>query len=409
MGTLSSTLHKMQTECDTENTRLIGHHDLDGSGDGMQIVKNGSYAYVAHVGMSKMALSILDVSDPCNPRLVRQIPHPPNTYNHKVQIVGNTLIQNCEHISYIPRTGPEEPVTRLKVYNLDDPTDPKPVGFYPVGMPGVHRIWYREAPYAHIAAAVPGAQSRGSRGYHIVDLSDPAKPKMAGCWWLPGTKKDDPNPWETLDPVHNHLMVHGAIPHGNRAFVSCTDAGMAILDISDLSSPRFISRINWSPPYGGYSHTSLPLPGRGLLIEVCECLTGGQEKNGDKRMWVMDIREERQPVIISSFPEPKPPKNSAWQSFHDRPLRFGPHNIHENYPNGFQSEELIFSTWFNAGMRIIDISDPDRPTEVGHFVPPTPPGEEAPQVNDVYVDTDNLIYLTERRSGGMYIVEQTSG
>jgi hypothetical protein len=58
-------------------------------------------------------------------------------------------------------------------------------------------------------------------------------------------------------------------------------------------------------------------------------------------------------------------------------------------------------------MRITDISDPDRPIEAGHFLPPPPPGEEAPEINDLFVDADKLIYLTDRRRGGMYIVEYT--
>jgi hypothetical protein len=64
MQTRGDPLKKISAECDTRNTRLVGHHDLDGSGDGMQIIKYGQFAYVAHVGKSKMALSILDVSDP---------------------------------------------------------------------------------------------------------------------------------------------------------------------------------------------------------------------------------------------------------------------------------------------------------------------------------------------------------
>jgi hypothetical protein len=42
-------------------------------------------------------------------------------------------------------------------------------------------------------------------------------------------------------------------------------------------------------------------------------------------------------------------------------------------------------------------------------VPPTPPGQEAPQINDLFVDTDGLIYLTDRYNGGMYVVEYTGG
>jgi len=266
-------------------------------------------------------------------------------------------------------------------------------------------MWFRDAPYAHVAAWLPGVRSRG---YQIVDLSDPAAPKLAGQWWLPGGRDGDPDPWVPLTD-HAHYQVHGAIPHGNRAYVSCTDAGMAILDISELSAPKLISRINWSPPYGGYSHTSLPLPGRGLVVEVCECISNQREDQKDKRIWLIDVREERQPVIISSFPRPVPPKGAPWASFDERPTRFGPHNVHENYANSFQSETRIYSTWFNAGMRITDISDPSRPEEIGYFVHPTPPGQRAPQANDLFVDADGLIYLTDRLTGGLYIVEYTGG
>jgi hypothetical protein len=391
----------------TANTRLIAHHDLNGCGDGMQLIKVGDYVYVAHVGSSDKALTILDCADVENPQVVRQLSHPPNTHNHKVQIVGNTLIQNSEWISYLPPSGDTPPVCGVNVYNLDDPTDPKKVAFYPTGdRNGVHRIWFRDAPYAWIAAQAPGARSRGLR---VLDLSDPANPQLAGSWWLPGQKDTDAERWEALDPHHNHLQVHGVIPHpnGQRAYASCTDAGMVILDTSDLNDIRYLSRINWCPPFGGYSHTSLPLPGRDLVVEVCETVDGGRERNGDKRIWLIDVRAELNPVMVSSFKAPVPPQGSPWASFDDRPLRFGPHNVHENYANGYVSERLIFSTYFNAGVRIHDISDPDRPEEVGYFIPPSPEGQAAPQINDLWVDPNGLIYCTDRRTGGVYIAEYT--
>src|SRR5581483_2060456 len=391
--------------CDTWNTRLVRYHDLDGHGDGMQLVKVGRYLYVAHVGTSEMALSILDCADPSSPRLLRQLPHPPNTHRHKVQVVGNVLIQNNEQVAYSTDFPNVPPVTGIDVFSLDDPTDPKQIGFHPVGGRGVHRMWFREAPYAHVAAWLPGARARG---YQIVDLSEPAAPRVAGGWWLPGSKDGDLVPWTPLTE-NAHYQVHGAIPCGDRAYVSCTDAGMAILDISDMGAPKVVSRINWSPPYGGYAHTSFPLPERGLVVQVCESVKSTLAEDGDKRIWLIDVRDERQPVIISSFPRPVPPKGSPWSSYDERPLRFGPHNIHENYPGSFQSDRRIYSTWFNAGLRVTDIGDADRPTEIGYFVPPPPPGQRAPQINDVYVDADGLIYVTDRISGGLYVVEYTGG
>jgi len=111
--------------------------------------------------------------------------------------------------------------------------------------------------------------------------------------------------------------------------------------------------------------------------------------------------------MISSFPEPKPPESAPIGSFFDLGGRFGPHNCHENYAHGFVSEDLIFSTYFNGGLRATDISIQDRPEEIGYFVPPPVPGQPACQINDVYVDKDKLVYITDRIKGGIYILEYT--
>jgi hypothetical protein len=400
-------LESLKAHSYAANTRLLAHHDLNGHGDGMQLIKAGRYLYVAHLGTSAMALSILDCGDPANPRLVRQIPHPPNTHRHKVQIVGNILIQNSE-VPYFMRGKYEtddKPITGLCVFDLSDPTDPRQIGFHPVPAKGVHRIWYSDPPYAHIAAHLLDVRERA---YQIVDLSNPREPRMAGCWWIPGTKDGDPEPWIPLQEDAEY-HIHGIIPHGNRAYVSCVDAGLALLDISDVSQPRVLGHCNWSPPYAGYLHTALPLPSRGLVVGVTEAIKMTAEEDGDKRIWMIDVREERNPITISSFPKPVPPRSSPWSSFWECGGRFGPHNVHENRPGSFQSETLIFSTWYAAGLRIHDISNPDRPEEVGYFVPPAPPGQPAPQINDVFVDADQLIYITDRINGGVYVVEYTGG
>jgi hypothetical protein len=119
------------------------------------------------------------------------------------------------------------------------------------------------------------------------------------------------------------------------------------------------------------------------------------------------VRNERQPVVISSFPPPRPPAGSPWATYWDRPRSFGPHNVHENRPGSFQSETVSYSTWNNAGLRVHDLSDPDRPVEIAHWVPEPPPDQEAPRTNDLYVDTDGLIYLTDRLKGGLYVLEPT--
>jgi hypothetical protein len=395
-------VREMNARSERWNTRLVGHHNLNGHGDGMQLLKVGPYCYVAHLGVHDMALSILDCSDPSAPKLVRQIPHFENTHSHKVQIAGNLLIQNLERPYFAQRTpSAAKHQAGILLYDLTDPTDPRPIGRFEVEGAGVHRMWMVDGKYAHVASTWPGYHERV---YLIVDVSDPTNPKAVGIWHIPGTKDGEEPEW--LSFPGQHAYVHGVIVEGNRAYVSCVDAGTAIVDISDLAHPKTISHINWHPPYGGYCHTSMPLPSRGLVLAVCESVKETVAEDGDKRIWVIDVREERQPVIISSFPRPRPAPGLPWKDYDERPLRFGPHNVHELRPHyGYRSEYLIFSTWYNAGLRITDLSDPSRPEEVGYFVPPPPEGQAAPQINDLFVDNDRLIYLTDRYNGGLYIVE----
>jgi hypothetical protein len=120
-----------------------------------------------------------------------------------------------------------------------------------------------------------------------------------------------------------------------------------------------------------------------------------------KLTWVMDAREETNPVIISTFPMP------SKDDFCARPGRFGSHNVHENQPlpTSWQSETIIVGSYFNAGVRVHDITDPFRPEEVAYYVPPAPDGVDGININDVYVDERGIIYAIDRLAGGLYILE----
>ena len=179
---------------------------------------------------------------------------------------------------------------------------------------------------------------RDAAGHRGARLSDRGcfqsdQSQEAGRWWIPGTKEGEETPPDWTPFAGEHFHVHGAIPHGDRSYVALVDAGMAILDISDISKPKTISRLDWSPPFGGYAHTTLPLPGRKLVVAVDESVKYDCQE-GEKRVWIIDIREERNPVIVSTCPVPE-------GDFCSRGLRFGPHNVHENRPGSFQSETLF--------------------------------------------------------------------
>jgi hypothetical protein len=72
-----------------------------------------------------------------------------------------------------------------------------------------------------------------------------------------------------------------------------------------------------------------------------------------------------------------------------------------------QSEDLIFATYHNAGVRVFDITDAHEPKEVGYFIPPAPgrvvdirPGaERVVQSTDVFAAADGTLYVTDTNAG----------
>ena len=59
--------------------------------------------------------------------------------------------------------------------------------------------------------------------------------------------------------------------------------------------------------------------------------------------------------------------------------RFGPHNQNQLQHNPLvkNQDDLVYLTWFNAGLRIYDISTPINPQEVGWY--PAPGSQGAPR------------------------------
>jgi hypothetical protein len=106
--------------------------------------------------------------------------------------------------------------------------------------------------------------------------------------------------------------------------------------------------------------------------------------------------------------------------FCERGGRFGSHSSNESMAPVFY-RKLAFVTWFNAGVRALDIRDPYRPREVGYFIPPVSDatdqrcikvGEEnrcktAIQSNNVETDDRGYIYVVDRANTGMHILEVT--
>ena len=376
---------------EAKNMRLIGHTDLDGKGDGNQITIVDGYAYVGHMGVHDVGTSVVDVSDPTEPVVVAQLERPPYTMTHKTQVLGDLLLVNHQRSRFEP--GPEGSWSAgMAIFDISKREEPRQIGFFEVPGLGIHRMAVGEAPYAYVSRTDGGFIGRY---LGIVDLSDPTRPDEVGCWWLPGqhVAANEPLDW---NPLERNVRLHHGLPDGDRIYCGWGDAGFVIVDISDKARPQFVSHVDFGPDSSD-THTALKLPGRDVVLVVDEQLTStiGQQRH----VRVMDVSDERRPRVVATLPVP------PGFDLHRRGVRFGPHNLHEMRPGTFIDPNIVYLTYFAAGLRVYDVSDSHNPVEIAWLVPEAPPGREAIQINDVLVTADRLVYATDRHVGGLYVIE----
>ena len=402
------------------NMRVVGHSDQGGRPDGVQIMVHRGYAYVGH--MFSKGFSVIDVRDAKNPRAVNFIAAPQNTWTIHLQTHDDLLLvinakdmfaaaefadERAYYSGALGKTVGTAQAKRVRdwsaglaVYDISSPENPRLIGFMPVEGGGIHRVWYTDGRWAYVSVLLDGFTDYI---FMAVDMSNPAQPREAGRWWIPGMNlaAGETPAWEAT----RRYGLHHAIINGDTAYAAWRDAGMVVLDIADRAKPKLIVHRNWSPPFGGGTHNCLPLPDRDLLVVLDEAVLDHQE-DGLKLIWVFDNRVRENPVSISSLPTP------AESDYKAKGGHFGPHNIHENRPGSFVSSQLIFATYQNAGIRVFDISNPFIPKEVGALVPPQPAtlADTRPnrarviQSADVFVDAKGLIYATDYNAG-LYVLE----
>jgi hypothetical protein len=373
-----------------QHIRQLGQTDLGGHGDCMSVNVVGDIAYVGHMGGDRVGTSVVDVSDPAAPKLVTQLLTPPGTRSHKVQVVGDILLVNRERNPF------ERDATSwtagLQIYDISDPSHPSEVSFIATPGQGVHRMTYWEQPYAWITGSDEGWTDQF---LIVADLTDPEKPVEVSRWWLPGMHcAAGERPTWAPD---RRWALHHALVRGERVYCGWWDAGLVILDVSDLAHPDMVSHLEFGREISGATHTCMPLPGRDLLVVTDEAL-GNWRHEPQKKIRLVDVSDERKPRVVSELPVPE-------GDFPQRGGRFGPHNLHEMRPGSFQSDHVVHATYFNAGLRMYDVTEPAEPQEIAYYVPQDGANGEACQLNDLTVTSDGTIYVTDRAGSGLYIME----
>ena len=410
---------------------LLATCDLAGRPDSLQVMLGRGHAFVTHPFTG--GFSVVDVRDPTRPAPVAYVPPPAGTRTLHLQLSGDILLvtneaDNSASAKYLDKAqyfgtqlgqdtaGLAAFSAGVRIYDVSVPGRPAEAGFLPIPGFGVHRLWWDGGPLA-TASSMP--LGHDDFILSVLDMSDPLAPALVGHW-VPALPEPDR---AALNQGGQGARVglHHAILGGTLAYGAWRAGGLYITDVSDgrLCPAGSLSPETWG---GGNTHTTLPLPGRDLVVLADESVLDHQA-DGDRRIWLLDVADRSAPRVIGALPEPGRPRSAlpgsapAGPDFRAMGGVFGPHNLHENRSGTWRSEDLIFATYQNAGVRVYDIADPAAPQEVAFLVPPPPAaivdpraagGALVPQTADLVVSTEGLVIASDL-NGGLSLMQFGGG
>jgi hypothetical protein len=316
---------------------------------------------------------------------------------------------------------PGQPVRAgLSFYDVSNPRRPRELSFVETRPDGATHGFTIDDRYAYGCANAPESKTGvtgNNQELQIVDYADPENARLVGRLHIQGQHNGEEfAPQDRLNPdgTQQKIWCHEIDVMGDRLYVAWRDAGMVIVDVSDRTKPRIISRLDYVPPFNGGSlgaaHTSMPIMPAGegdeptLLLhtdEIFDCPPGFGR--------VMDISDLSNPQIISSFRIPAINDNYDHDTGEFRCVE-GQQSIHMPWFD-HRAPGLAYVTWYDQGLRVWNFSNPFVPKEVGYFlspqyaVPGVPPDRHT---REAYQDPESdLIYVTDGNGGGLTILRWT--
>ncbi|MEI6720184.1 MAG: hypothetical protein WCO67_05420 [Betaproteobacteria bacterium] len=399
------------------NLSLVGAHDLAGRSAYQPVIERQGARWIAYVGHHSGSAvnrvtganepngtSILDVTDTRQSRLLAHIPG---------QGGGAQMVRAC---STLPKAPGRTFILRTlghsahEVWETTDPAKPVRTSVVVDGLSDTHKNWWEcSTGIAYLVSGAPGWRS--SRMMQVYDLSNPAKPAFIRNFGLPGMQPGASGSVPT--------GLHGPIVAGNRVYMGYGVNSYGVMQVLDreklLHGPKDPTEKNLLYPQVGRldlprhlgAHTAFPILGlevpefakdsvgakRDFVLVVNEAVTHGC-REARQMAWMVDISDEARPFPVSGYTAAEASGGYCGRG------RFGAHSSNESFAPVYY-RRVVFIAFFNAGVRAVDIRDPLRPVEVGHFVP------AGANTNNVEVDERGYVYMADRGSLGLHVLEPT--
>lgn len=282
----------------TSSLTVVGHEDfdfIDGPLGNTDVWVLDDFAYIGTRGTATgcangTGVKIVDVSDPENPVFVNNIPKPQTQVNDVKAIRADTPFFHGDLLGHSNEDvcpGSTADSTGIELHDVSDPLNPvhlssiRPLDSLFAFPLAVHNLYlFQRDEEVFVLLVTEGFFDN----FQIWDITDPTSPVQRGTW---GAEQIcDPGTALCTDPIsiivtwlaqgrgtsaNRFLHDVWASEDGETAYLPNWDAGMVILDISDVDNPLFVSSAPFAGPDDeGNSHAAVPARGGDLVIEASE-------------------------------------------------------------------------------------------------------------------------------------------
>ena len=411
-----------------ENVDLVGWLD-PGGGFAAGVTVHAGIAYMGTWGRPDACpasgVRMIDVSDPAEPIALDAIASGaefPETNTDSVWVgavatpafAGDLAVVAVRLCDTSERNRRSDKVRGLALYDVTDPASPVLLSTHDsgAGTQGIHEVDVVARADGTLLVAATALQSLPHTGgdagdLRIIDITDPAAPAEIADWDL--RRDAEPEVVEVIlaelyDELEAH--THSAVwsEDGNSLWVANWDAGGALLDTTDPTAPAITTTFGYSPGTAGNAHSVTIDTTAGLLVLSDQDLINADFERhrpgwGGQRLFdISDPAAIRQ--VGAYFTERAAPNSNGGAIHVDG--RYSAHNA--QIVDGIE-----YVAWYSDGIRILDLTDPTEPGELGWFIPPVrvdpqgywdaPDGTTAfAMVWGVHV-ADGLVYVSDMHSG----------
>ena len=248
------------------------------------------------------------------------------------------------------------------------------------GIFSAHNIVMNEGSgFAYVVGASMGGETCGG-GLHMIDVRDPTNPTFAGCFSDPATG----NTGTGYSHDAQCIVYKGPDTQhqGKEVCFGANETAISISDVSDKSNPVPIATATYPNP--GYVHQGwISDDHRYFYVNDELDELSGVERT---RTLVWDIEDLDDPVLVKE---------------HMGETSSSDHNL---YIQG----QFMYQSNYVSGLRILDISDPANPKEVGFF-DSVPVGENSPGFagswsNYPFFESGVIVFTSMRE--GLFVVRK---